>query len=318
VLVLSWTVALFAGHQHKLLPAVGQLQPLEVDVLELDLHRRSGMQLQGQDALGRPLAHLLVDRFRHQLAVDEVLELRPACHDPQVVPVALPDHLLQCFGIADRLAHGLGAVGGDRHTFATLGEDAAAFLLVEDARIGRPRLEVTLIAADDGITVVLAAILDAAIAAGDSILQLEFEIIEVALTPDQERVAFGGFLGGCLADDRSVLHRPELRLSLPALERRAVEDRHESGIIGGGSANHGHRGHERQEAIDPSTAGTAEQIQGHDTVLQKNDGRCDSRAADGLHGNGKPSKMPWHWRRLGVAHALSPDVGPSPPRPPLL
>ena len=290
MLVLARAVARLARQQNQLLPAIRQLQSLEVDVFELHLHRRAGVQLQGEDALGRPLTHLLVDRLRHQLAVDEVLELRPARDDPQVVPFALLDLLLEIFGLSDRLAHGLGAVGGDRHPFATLGQDAAAFLLVEDARIGRARLEVALIAAHDGVAEILAAVLDAAVAAGDSILQLQFKVIKVALPPDQERVAFGGLFGRRLTDDRTVLHRPELGLPLPAFERRAVEDRHESGIVGGDSrrtTRKGHRGHKHHEGSGPNPAGTSQQIHDHDTVLQKNDGRCDSRVAESPDGKPK-------------------------------
>ena len=290
MLVLARTVARLARHQHQLLSAVSQLQPLQVDVLELHLHRRPGVQLQGEDALGRPLAHLLVDRLRHQLVVDEVLKLRPLGHDPVGVPLALLDLLLEVFGLPDRLAHGLGAVSGDRCPFATQGQDAAALLLVHDPGEFRARLEVTLVAADNGITEILAAILDAAVAAGDAVLEFEFEVIKVALPPDQERVALGRLFGRRLADDRTVLHRPELGLPLPAFERRAVEDRHETGIVGSDSRRttcRGHRGHEHHEARGSSPAGTAKQIHDHDTVLQKNDGRCDSRVAETPDGQPK-------------------------------
>ena len=90
MLVLARTMARLARHQHQLLSAVSQLQPLQVDVLELHLHRRTGVQLQGEDALGRPLAHLFVDRLRHQLVVDEVLKLRPLGHDQAAERLATP------------------------------------------------------------------------------------------------------------------------------------------------------------------------------------------------------------------------------------
>ncbi|MFN9955504.1 MAG: hypothetical protein ACK55I_20595, partial [bacterium] len=45
VLVLAGRVARLPGHEDELLAAVGELRPLEVDVLEADHHRRSGVEL---------------------------------------------------------------------------------------------------------------------------------------------------------------------------------------------------------------------------------------------------------------------------------
>ena len=229
MLVLAGGVARPAGHEHQLLAAVGELQPLEPDVLELHLHRRADVQLQGKNALHGPLVGLLVERLRHQLAVDEVLELRTSGHDPVLVPVALLDHLLKFGRVADRLAGHLRAIGRDRDALTPLAEDAAAFLLVDDSRIGRARLEVGLVAADHEVTQILAAVLDAAVGLGgacDPVGEREFEVVDQPLPPDQEGVVLGQVLGGGLTDNDAVLDPPELRLSLPARQRRAIEERH--------------------------------------------------------------------------------------------
>ena len=258
MLVLTGAVALLARHKHHFLAAVGQFQPLEFQILEFHLHRRAGMHLQGQHPLRRPLARLGVDHFRHQLAVDEVRDLRALGHDPVFVPIGWLDDLLQVFTDADFFRRLLLAVGGDRHPLPPLGQNAAPLLLIENARVGGAGVDIGLIAADDKIAVIFAAVLHAAVAAGDPVFQPQFKVVERALPPDEEGVSLGRILGRRLPDDGAILHRPELRLPLPALQACAVEDRHEAGISrrrlgrgGGAETTDCHQGHGQQAAAQP-------------------------------------------------------------------
>ena len=81
--------------------AIAQL--LELDVLELHLHRRSGVQLQGEDALVSPHLLMFVDEYRHHLAVDLVRERESVGNDVIVVPVLVLDRTLQFRWVADLL-----------------------------------------------------------------------------------------------------------------------------------------------------------------------------------------------------------------------
>ena len=235
VLVLARRMAGLAGDHHELLTAVGELQPLELDVFELHLHRRPDMHLKREQTFERSFVGLIVHRLRHQLPVDEVLELRPLGDDPHVIPVAGLDDFLEIIRRADRLAGRLRAIGVDRDPLAAQRENAAAPLLVENARVLRAGLEITLIATDGEWADLLelpAPILDAAVASGQAVLKPELEIVDVALAPDQKRVGLDLLVGRRLADDRAVPHAPDLGIAFPAGERPAVEERGEGGVIG--------------------------------------------------------------------------------------
>src|SRR6202044_203640 len=67
--------------------------------------------------------------------------------------------------------------------------------------------------------------LNTAIESGESELQLQLEVSRTAAAPDQEGVLLGLFIGGCLADDRPVLHFPERRVAIPSGQRLAIENR---------------------------------------------------------------------------------------------
>ena len=152
---------------------------------------------------------------------------------------------------------------GDRLPFSTLSEDSAALLLVHDPGVRRARLEVGLVAADDQVSQVFAAVLDATVAAGDPILEREIEIVDVALPPDEKRIPLGGILGRRFADDHALFHRPKPRLPFPAVERRAIEDWHVSGIVGSDDdrpvehGQHGQRGHQDLGSHDAHDANDA-------------------------------------------------------------
>ena len=213
------------------------------------------MELEGENPLFGALPLLLVDRLRHQRAVDEVGELRPLGDEVVVVPLARLDELLELVLVANLLDL-LRAVSSNRDPLTALGEDPAAPFLVIDAGVGRGGVDVGLIAADDEVAMIVAAVLDAAVAPLDLVLDLELEVVERALPPDEEGVAVGRLLGRRRADDRAVLDRPEV-LPLPALERGAVEDRREAGIgLGGDAAAREGEGGEKPRHQKPSTRQT--------------------------------------------------------------
>ena len=51
--MLARPMARLAGDHHDLL-AIAEREPLEADVLEFDVHRLAGVQLQGEDARAAP------------------------------------------------------------------------------------------------------------------------------------------------------------------------------------------------------------------------------------------------------------------------
>ncbi len=107
-------------------------------------------------------------------------------------------------------------------------------------------LEVGLVAADNKVSEVAAAVLDAAIAPGEPVLEFELEVVHEPCSPDEKGVALRGILGRCLPDDRAVLDTPELGLPLPAGQGLTVEDRHEASVVGT-AHDHGEPQRERPE-----------------------------------------------------------------------
>src|SRR5205814_10596853 len=76
-----------------------------------------------------------------------------------------------------------------------------------------------------------AADLDAAVGGVHSELALQLEVLRLAAAPDDEGVLRHLLVRRALPDDRAVLGAPELRIAVPALERRPVEDRLEAGVL---------------------------------------------------------------------------------------
>ena len=71
--------------------------------------------------------------------------------------------------------------------------------------------------------------------AADLDLHPQHEIVDGPLPPDAEGVVFRHVVGGRFADDRAVLDRPDLRIAVPAVEIRAVEDRLKARFVVGGA-----------------------------------------------------------------------------------
>ena len=74
-------------------------------------------------------------------------------------------------------------------------------------------------------------VLDAGVAGADPEVQLQLEVGRLRLGPDQERVGRQRLGRGRLADEQAALDLPELLVTLPAGQRRAIEHRLEAGPI---------------------------------------------------------------------------------------
>src|SRR5690606_35201701 len=116
----------------------------------------------------------------------------------------------------------------DRDFLTAEGEDPAAALFIVDAAEHVAGFEVALIAADNPVAQILAAVLDARVTADDLVLELQHEVIDRSIAPDEERVPLGGILLRSAAGDRAVFDAPELRVAVPTFEILAVEDRLEA------------------------------------------------------------------------------------------
>ena len=236
MLVRSVAVALDAADEHHF-PAAFHPQALEFDVAEFHGHGRSAMDLEADQARARR-RRVVVDHVRHDVAVDLVDVVIAAGDHVETVPAIRADQALQL----DRIAHAAGdgrlAVGADPDLFAPTGENPARPFAVEPSCVPFSGFEIGLQPAQDvGAPFARffeAAVLDAGIARIDPVVELEFEIVDLPLPPDQERVRRNRIVGPGLADDLAVLDAPELGIAFPALERDAVEDRHETARRAGG------------------------------------------------------------------------------------
>ena len=127
-----------------------------------------------------------------------------------------------------------------------LRENAASAFLIEDAAVSLARLEVRLIAADDGAELPglghLAAVLNAGVALLDPVGEAQLKVSDFAALPDEESVVIdlGVRVAAGDAGDGAVLDGPELGVSIPAGEILAVEQALEARFeIGGGGGEGG-------------------------------------------------------------------------------
>ena len=222
-LVIARPMALGTGQHHHFLQARHQRRAPDANVFELHGHGRAGMQLQGQDARHHPILGVVVGHLGGDPPVDDVGQLVSFGQNDIVVPVFLLDDRLDVFGVPQRGDHLLLAPLVDYGLLAPFGQNAPTPFLVEDARIGFSRLEVSLVTPHHPVAQVLAAILNARIAADNLERQPQFEVVDVAVTPDEERVSGGLVLLGGLAGDRPVADGPELGIAIPPREVFAVE-----------------------------------------------------------------------------------------------
>ena len=266
-------VAPAAGDQDDLLAFrlhTGRLQTLEHDVAELDFHRRAGVELQGHDAARAAHRRVLVGHFAHHPPVDLLDHVISPGDDVVLVPVLLLDDGGQLLRVA-RLADDLGLVVGADHGFlAAVGQHAAVALPVVGPREGIAGVHVGLVSADDPLAPLLrllpTAVLDPGVAADHAELHFQLEVVRLALAPDEERVALGRVLPRGLAGDGAVFDPPELRVAVPAVQRLAVEDRLEAGVLGPRRGNPGpeQRSENRKKQHSP---GPSSVLQSHGILL---------------------------------------------------
>ena len=87
--------------------AADGLQRLQIDVLELDLHRRADVDLEAEQALQCAPLRVVVDEDRGDVAVDDVDDRVAARDEVDRVPVAGLDERLQLVGGAFEIANDL-------------------------------------------------------------------------------------------------------------------------------------------------------------------------------------------------------------------
>lgn len=103
-------------------------QILEPDVPELDLHRRSGMHLEGDDTFGRRMFRIAVGELAHERIVDTQRDPGPAAEDAVGVPIFLLVDLGEFGGIAQRF-RGAFSICIDRDALPAAGNEAACVLI---------------------------------------------------------------------------------------------------------------------------------------------------------------------------------------------
>ena len=151
-----------------------------------------------------------------------------------LVPVILLDPLLQLSRITDLLDHVVVLVRLQRHLLTTLREHAAKPLAIVRSSPAAARIEVRLITLNRiglvWILVAETADLNARIPPLDFEIQLQFEVVDLALVPDDELVVGNRILRRRPASDRAVFDTPILILAIPAREIFPVKNRDKARI----------------------------------------------------------------------------------------
>ena len=162
-------------------------------------------------------------------------EVVAASNDVIVVPLFAFDLRSDLFRVAnatDDFLLELAVHASESSHIASVGENAAEAFAVADTRVAFTSFEVGLVAADPPFVVVLVVQFEAAVlnsrvtfwVPDDFVLQLQLEVRRITVPNDEgvavlDRDIFGRRTGDC-----SVFDRPELRITVPTVERLAVED----------------------------------------------------------------------------------------------
>lgn len=192
------------------------------NIFELDGHRFTRVQLQGQNAGDEPFGFGVVEHIDGLHAVDEMSEMVALGDDDVIVPIVLLDRRLNVGRLAELAGYFLFAGGGPSHFLPALGHNAASTcatrFVVKNSGKGRARFEVCLVAGRDEVRAFLAAILNARVgeAGGvvrrDAIRKAQLEIIDdqilAAFFRDQKVVAASRILFRRLANDGAIDDRP--------------------------------------------------------------------------------------------------------------
>ena len=226
-------MALGSGDQHNLLRG---WQPFQLHILELHLHRRTGVQLQSQNA-GRP-THLdiVVGALARRHSVDEVLQLVSVGHNAVRVPIVLLNLALNLSRLPDRTNNLRLLRAGEFCLLTTVGQDAAEPFAVQNPRVRVASFEVCLITATSPGTArdFETAVLDSRVGRSlrtlrrlaDFVFQFQFEVVYVAASPNEKRVALGWVLFCCLTRDGSVFNAPELWVPIPTIQGLPIKESH--------------------------------------------------------------------------------------------
>ena len=110
------------------------------------------------------------------------------------------------FGVGHFAYDVLFAVFVDDHDVADADKPAAASLFIEKAYHSLFFHDVGLVAADYPLAEFFAAVLDAAVVVVEAELDLEDEVGELAVLPDEEGVALGGVVGSGPAADETICY----------------------------------------------------------------------------------------------------------------
>lgn len=213
----------------------GSVLGLEDDVFELDLHGSALVHLEGNDA-GFGSGGGFVGDVDGEFAVDVLLDAISLGDDFVFVPAVFLDGGLDFFVVSGfsgdfDVGFGGGFAFFDDYLFATFGEDAAAFFLVEDPAVFVTVFEIRLVTADDEFGGIddFAAVLDAAVGVfffvtrGHFVFEGEGEIGGFAAFPGEEGVVGDGIFLGGFGRDGAVDHGPEFRVAFPVGKVFAVE-----------------------------------------------------------------------------------------------
>ena len=79
------------------------LKVLHLDVFKLNVHGRSGVELEREEAIGPAVFLVVVNQLGGLHAVDVVGEVKAICHDPVGVPLLLLDGLANLIGVTEGL-----------------------------------------------------------------------------------------------------------------------------------------------------------------------------------------------------------------------
>ena len=221
----------------------------EEDVAELDGGGAGArVELEPEETGGSGDVGLVVVECAEEDVIDPDLDVGAGGADAVAVPrVGGGDGAEGVWG-----GEGIGpaaAVWGDGDAGAAFHEEGAAVFVVDSAEPLGAVVEVALEAAGGVVGETFRADLDAAVGggvAGDSVFEGELEVVERLVEPEP-LVVIEGVAGFYLGGDGAVFDRPDAGVSLPAVERLAVEDGGWGGVGGGGKSGERDEGADRAE-----------------------------------------------------------------------
>src|SRR6185436_12251518 len=86
----------------KPLAASSDSDCLQIDIPELDLHRRPDVDLEAEQSLQRPVLHVIVDEHSRHMPVQDVDERAAAGDHVELIPVLVLDERLEVIAAVER------------------------------------------------------------------------------------------------------------------------------------------------------------------------------------------------------------------------